>query len=281
MDLSKAKTLLIVAFLGLNIFLGYKVWTNPKSLRQGHVLTNEQIEEARDLLQAYGFHLQTSIPKQIPQLALLHVARYTRPLSFWLNIFFPECEVQERSIGQERLYACEHGILMIFDNGRVTYKAKDSPTTIMESSKALAERYLREKNLWHHSLRFDQVITEGVKENFRFIQTYQGFPLFFCVTEVYLVDGSVTDVKIDRVVPLRFAQQEVTVISALTAIEKFVAEGAQHFTNKTIVDISLGYYSQDYNASRWEVAPVWRIAAADGKAFYVNAFSGETEGSNF
>ncbi|NLP36783.1 MAG: hypothetical protein GX357_03945 [Firmicutes bacterium] len=280
MDLSKAKTLLIVAFLGLNIFLGYKLWANPKSLWQGDVLTNEQAEQARELLQAHGFSLQTPIPKQIPQLALLHVARYTRPLSFWLNTFFPECEVQQRRSGQERIFACEHSTLVVYDNGRIVYKAKDSESIGVESSKAIAERYLREKNLWHNSLRFDLVVVDGMKERFRFIQTYQGFPLFFCLTEVDLVDGNVTDVKIDQVNPLRFAQQEVTVISALTAIEKFVEEGAQHFTDKTIVDISLGYYSQDYNASRWEVAPVWRIATADGKAFYINAFSGETEGSN-
>ena len=235
-DLSKAKTLLIVAFLGLNIFLGYKLWANPKSLWQGDVLTNEHAEQARELLQAHGFSLQTPIPKQIPQLALLHVARYTRPLSFWLNTFFPECEVQQRRSGQERIFACEHSTLVVYDNGRIVYKAKDSESIGVESSKAIAERYLREKNLWHNSLRFDLVVVDGMKERFVLYKHTRVF-LYFCLTEVDPVDGNVTDVKIDQVTAA-LCPAGRTVISALTAIEKFVEEGAQHFTDKTIVDIS-------------------------------------------
>jgi hypothetical protein len=44
-----------------------------------------------------------------------------------------------------------------------------------------------------------------------------------------------------------------------------------------IIDFSLGYYSQEYDAERWEIPPVWRIRLDNGEVYYINAFTGNLE----
>lgn len=282
MDLSRAKTILIVAFLMLNAFLGYRLWLSPQSLRAGGSLTGDEVERLRELLQSNGYEIATAIPRQIPRLALLHVARLPRRDSSLVRTFrFDGAPRTPREDGGS-LYAREGESLEIAQNGHVVYRNHNrSGLGLGEETRTQAERYLREMGLWQDDLKIDLNALRDPRggTRFRYVQTYQGFPLFFCSVEVLLLDGIIVEVSMYQVAPLGFSEREITVISALEAVETFV-EQARSLSDRRIVDISLGYYSQDYDAERWEIAPVWRIAVADGTAFYVNAFTGEAETSD-
>ncbi|HHX74073.1 MAG TPA: hypothetical protein GX699_04135 [Firmicutes bacterium] len=274
MDLSRVKTILICFFLCLNLFLGYKLWLNPQSLRQGSMLSREEIALAENLLVENGFELLTTIPKQIPQLALLHVSRPQEDVSFWVNTFFPDSEVAMMPAGRKLAGWRGNEYLEVTEDGRVCYRNVMDPETA-ELSWAQAERLLRNWDLLTGEIKMDLARTTETGSYFRYVQTYQGFPLFFTYIEVFLAENGAVEVQIDRVTPQGFGDRLVTVVSALSALETFVEEA--DFTNKKIVDISLGYYSGTYDASRLETAPVWRIAAAGGETFYINAFTGEVE----
>ncbi|HZK25542.1 MAG TPA: two-component system regulatory protein YycI [Oscillospiraceae bacterium] len=278
MDLSKAKTLLILAFLSLNIFLGYKLWIAPQALHQGSVLTEEQLAQAKALIKEHGFELKTTLPKQIPRLALLNVSRLATDDSHWLAAFWGEEKVQSRRETDKTVYTAGQEALTILADGHLVY-TNNLPGTSEANTRSLAERYLREWQLWQGNMKLDLAIPWGEHGyRYRFVQNYQGFPLFFSAIEVYLAEGRPREVHLYQALPHGFSDKEATVISAQKAVETFMREAAE-ISNKSIIDISLGYYSLSYDAERWESAPVWRIATQGGSESYINAFTGEIEKS--
>lgn len=277
MDLSRAKTILIIAFFALNLFLGYRLWISPPSLRSSGVLSSEDADRAREALQKAGFEVIAAIPRQIPRLSLLHVSRLPQPGPSLAKAFFGEDVKGIPTEGGGVLYAKGVATVNVANNGQAVFSTGSARSSSVEETRQGAERFLRERNLWQDDLRYDQVIPlNALGSRIRFFQTYQGFPLFFCVAEVFFEKERVTEARLYRVEPLGFSNNELPVISAAEAIETFL-EQKPDFPDKRIIDISLGYFSGDYNAERWEIVPVWRVAAHDGTVFYVNAFTGEAE----
>ena len=62
-------------------------------------------------------------------------------------------------------------------------------------------------------------------------------------------------------------------MALLRFLERY--EGSE--TGESIVDFSLGYYTREYDAQRWEIPPVWRIRLNNGEIYYINAFTGNPE----
>ncbi|EEG76953.1 two-component system regulatory protein YycI [Dethiobacter alkaliphilus] len=280
MDLSRAKTILIIAFLLLNIFLGYRLWYTPQFLQAGQVITSEEVEAARQLLREHGYELQAAIPREVPRLALLHVSREAKPPSAWAKLLLDE-EVPGvvTETGSIKFQSGEASV-EVAPNGQVIYRRDKTGAASGDTSPQTADSFLRERQLWYDDLTLDAQQPLGTQEGSRisYVQTHQGFPIFFSTIDVFIADGFVYGANFYRVNPLSFSEQEVQVISAAEAMEAFIEISADSGENK-ITDISLGYFSAEYDAERWEIVPVWRITADDGSALYINAFTGEAEAS--
>jgi hypothetical protein len=281
MDLSRAKTILIVSFLLLNIFLGLRLWYSPQYLRERVGITGEEAELARDLLQEAGYEVTAAVPRQIPRLSLLHVARPPVAKNFWpLKFWGDDGEISTKS--QEGTITFQKGneLLEIFPGGMVFFHKFVGNDATGEDSRPQVERFLRERGLFEDNLKFDLAFPlEPGSSLYRYLQTYQGFPLFSGQIEIKLGADGISGAQIYYLEPLGFSNKEMRVISAVDAIKTLIHQPGE-FAGKKITEISLGYHSQHYDAERWEVAPVWRFAASDGSVFYVNAFTGEIEPIN-
>ena len=148
MDLSRVKTLLIIAFLGLNLFLGYKLWFGRLSPGQGSVLSSSQVEEARQLLSEKGFELQAAIPRQIPQLSLLTVSRRQKEPADWLQLFFAGEEytaenAEGGAVPGGRCFSNQ-------ENGQVIYKKNR-----MTGREAATVKATCRSRLWNDGLKLD------------------------------------------------------------------------------------------------------------------------------
>lgn len=278
MDLSKAKTILILAFLALNLFLGYRLWLSPQLLQTGRALSGDEAEKARELLVEAGFEPAVAIPRQIPHLALLHVSREQLSSSAWGELFLGENAAVETSENGSTVFSKNGYSVTVAPNGQVVFRGiVTAPAAGTEDNRQVAERYLRELGLWHDDLKFDGALWRELHgTRYRYVQMYQGFPLFFSALEVVVAEGRFTEIKSYRVSPQGFSQKDIQAISALDAVEVFV-ELRPRIQEKRIVDISLGYFSEEYDAERWEIPPVWRFVASDGATVYINAFTGEVE----
>lgn len=282
MDLSRAKTVLILAFFALNIFLGHRLYFSPQPLKADGILTSEEAESASEMLRTAGYELLTDIPRQIPRLSLLHVSRLTLQEQIWADKLLGTNSIRGNTSDGSLVFIKGSESVLFSADGYLNFKfIPRAGGQGSEEIKANAERLLQDYGLWQDDLRFDLFLPHGSPGGgrVRFVQTYQGIPLFFSYTDVFFSSGQFTEVKMFRVVPLSFSNEEIQVITAADAIAGFL-EDAPAFSEKRIVDISIGYYSRNYDAFRWEVAPVWRIAAWDGKIYSINAFTGKVENGN-
>ena len=65
MDWSKAKTILIIVFLILNIFLGGNLWLKNSAKGEVTIVSTKEIDEAKKILKQEGIIIEADIPKKI------------------------------------------------------------------------------------------------------------------------------------------------------------------------------------------------------------------------
>lgn len=251
---------------------------NPHLLRTGGTLTAEEAEQTKALLQLGGYELLVPIPRQIPRMSLLYVARQPLGDALWAALFLRDTVPGRKLDSGNMLFQKDGETVEILPDGQLIYRNSKPPAAVSgtEDGRLTAERFLKDKDLWQDDVKFDMAIREQKGFCYRYLLTYQGLPLFSSTMELHVSEGHVYEARVYRAVPLGFSNREVQVISAAKAIET-IFQNKVDFHDRRIIDISLGYYSERYKAERWEVPPVWRIAAADGTVCYINAFTGEVE----
>lgn len=280
MDLSRAKTILIISFLLLNLFLAGRLWQLSRYLPAGSALTAAEVDQVRQALAEAGYDLLTPLPREVPRLALLHVERQSLIASEWQLQVFGTTETEKTVMDGKTVYRWENQRLEITEDGLLLlYRPAPGPGggNAAEDNRQTVEKFLRERGFWREDLRFDLSLPGGDGTNhYRYVQTFQGMPLFAGYVEVRVTEGLVREIRAYRLQPLELSGREVRVISAAEALAAFAGKGLP-LPDRRIISVSLGYFSQEYDASRWEIAPAWRIVTADGRMFYVNAFTGEPE----
>lgn len=280
MDLSRAKTILIICFLLLNLFLAGRLWQFPRFIPAGGVLTAAEVEQARQALAEAGYELATAIPRQVPRLALLHVTRRPLHVSEWQRLVFGTTETEKTEENGKTVLLRGKERLEIGVDGRLVFH-RPAPVPgggeTDENNRQSVESFLRERGFWREELKFDLSFPGSAGTSYyRYVQMFQRLPLFAGYIEVRVTDGKIREVRASWLQPLEFSGHEVRVISAADALTAYLSKELSP-PDRRVVDITLGYFSQDYDASRWTIAPAWRIAAADGRLIYVNAFTGELE----
>lgn len=242
MDWGRAKTILILSFLSLNLILGYQLWASRADQWDSTTGLTGSAEELDKLLQAKNIHIQEEIPKEVPRLKGFTVQfdehfKYDELIR--LKEPFSWESVPPRSPGKENF-------LKQYIEKADAYQA-DSIT----SSRGL------------HS----------------FYQMYGQFPIFDIRLELVEEKGRITSYRQVYVEVLSTEDQKDTVeqrvIPAQTAIhslaENYLSEGT------TIVDIRLGYHGQLYNSPTQFMLPSWRIVTDKGEIYYFNALNGTVD----
>lgn len=202
MDWGKAKTILIMSFLALNLLLGYELWANEWNLSTLNSETSGLTTELNRLMASRGILLEARVPKEMPSLKEIVVKSAVET-------------------GQSEKTAM---------NPPVTYSRLDGkglPKDILGKFIPHLENY-----------QFDaQLSKEGTMV---FSQMYGSLPVFEARLELLLERGEITDYRQTYMeVDADKEQKEQQVISAYAAIrtlaENFLTEG------DVIKDIRLGY----------------------------------------
>jgi len=122
---------------------------------------------------------------------------------------------------------------------------------------------------------FTRPLEKGTEIVFR--QEYENYPLYAGYVHVSVFNKKPEIIQFYRLDVLGFAEQKREVIPSSTALLRFLESYERNRQEKSIVDFSLGYYSHEYDAERWEIPPVWRIRLNNGEIYYINAFTGNPE----
>lgn len=239
MDWGRAKTILILSFLLLNMVLGFQLWTASKSKQTELAAdTSGVIEELNRVLQSKNIRLTEELPKDVPELKAFTVKF------------------------DESIKLGEH----------LKLKTPTTMTSIL--AKGAGKKVQTLSEIPHFDqYQFDSVTSKnGV---FTFNQMYGELPMFDVRVELYEENGEITSYRQAYVeVESGVEQKEQKLISAQMAVrslvENYLSEGSM------ITEVRLGYHGQLYNSQTQYIFPYWRVTV-DGDIYYLQALNGAVE----
>lgn len=279
MDLTRAKTILILAFLLLNSYLGYQVWHQSEIYLSYLIVTPEEMEEVLGQMAVNNYQVTAALPRQAQAMSLLSVRGQDVEEEKFVKALFLSSPLREEENGEIK-YTHQEETLVFPGKGRVTYRRPGSPGTVedVRELQRRGEDFLKDKNLLPADARFDAVYPgPGDIRVVAFTQLYEGFSLYTSYISLYVTGGQIIGFDYFWLEPLEFSGENRYVLPATQALLRFLEIHGPARRPEEIVGITLGYFSREYDAQKWDVVPVWRIATGTGKVTYINAFSGEEE----
>ncbi|GGE05824.1 hypothetical protein GCM10011571_03680 [Marinithermofilum abyssi] len=240
MDWSRAKTILILAFLALNLFLSYQLFQARGEQSQTRNITENTQEELEQLAREKNIHLQADIPQGLPQVTFLE-ARTTRmgkgwrlnPDGSYTKTFHPAVPIREKGLEQTLRSLVAH-----YDSYRLSNE--------------------------------DSTKTKRV-----YYQMNEDLPLFDARMQVDIKDGRIQSVNILHFTIKKGDRAGSQGVNALSALISLIEKG-QIDKGDTVTHVKLGYHGQSYDAKARVLPPVWRIETQD-QTYYVNALTGSSE----
>jgi regulatory protein YycI of two-component signal transduction system YycFG len=284
LNLGRAKIVLIYAFLGLNICLGYHLfWPNVGKYTQTAV-TAADLQQAQIYLAENNYFLETEVSRSAQQGAFLTVMPAQQLLTEVVSLYQNDAVILEvngttyyRTSGRELIVHPSGLIQLEFLPG--LFAAEQSYSLEDRDLSRLVQPLLQEHFVLPEQARFDYV-ERALRDRLvlHFYQQLDGIPLFAGYLKVFLERDRIVGVELYWLDLLEGPREgEMEVISATDALIKLVEELGPSSQPRDIVKAELGYFSREYNAEMWEIPPVWRILMGDGTAYYVNAFTGNLE----
>lgn len=242
MDWRRAKSILIFAFLCLNLILAYQLWADRFSQTALNRDAADLEAETKKLLESKNIRVMPDIPKDTPKLSIINV----------------RLREEYRAPKEVKL---EQPIRFISLLSRSTLRDIQNRSAISHFD----------------AYRLDASVNR--KDVFLFHQVYGELPMFDVPLQLFAENGEITGYKQTYVEvksggePTDKAGQKI--ISAYAAVrslaENYLSEGA------VITDIRLGYHGQLYDSEDQTFVPNWRISLSDGEPYYVHAFTGAVE----
>ncbi|MBO2531317.1 MAG: two-component system regulatory protein YycI [Planifilum fulgidum] len=236
MDWSRAKTLLIIAFVLLNLFLTVQLiqaWVEKSQMQNG----NDSIRRELTQILKEKKIKTPDIPQNPPLVSVLE-ARIASPGEGWesqpdgsyVKTFHPSLALS----GEDHLHALLKKHVPSFGEYRLISRKGRSRTYL---------QYWKERPLY--GSRLEVKLSEG---------------------------GALQSIRLIRL-SIKEGTDAQTPVPASFALLNLVESGKVP-KGTVFTRIELGYHGQSYDAKTRVLSPVWKFAAADGRTYYVNALTG-------
>jgi regulatory protein YycI of two-component signal transduction system YycFG len=281
MDWSKAKTILIVAFIITNILLAYVV-INEKPVDES-TIKDEFVEDVVRLLKDKNISIATQIPKEVPYLNTMIVGYEKLSINeLNKNFFNTTGNVNDDRDGFGTLENGNESVA-VFNNKLIIYENKEEKEIYKdlneEKTIQLAEEFIKKKGFDISDMKLNFIKEDKGTFYLEYSKVYN---------DIY-VEKAYTNLQIDKRGIKRFERQWLKVrnlgetkIYINTAPKSVLALlGMEEVYGKTITDISLCYYfdpqKHDYlkepgKARQGKAIPAWRIQFDDGYKVYIDEY---------
>ncbi|GAB6927931.1 hypothetical protein JCM10914A_19140 [Paenibacillus sp. JCM 10914] len=238
MDWSRAKNVLIYAFLLLNLVLGYQLWMDYREQAGSNLDFTSLAESTQQIMEENGIQVLSPIPTETPQLPKINY------------IYSAEAQKEpvelEEAVDSKLVYSDEKELRSAFE-GRIANLSEYRHDQQSDKENAFVFRPLinNEWPLFNVELEF---IYESQK-----INAYRE-PVF-------------------EIMPTEDTEEQ-KVLSASKALETLIE---RNFIppDSAVRDIQLGYYGQLFNTEDQLAAPTWRFTLDGGEMIYVQGISGD------
>lgn len=238
MDWSRAKSVLIYAFLLLNIVLGYQLWQDVRDQINTEQDWTTLSEETRRIMDVKQIQVTSKIPSETPSLREI-TYRYEKKTSF-KNILTTPIE------------------------SRVLYATKREMVRALEEAIPHIEMY-----------QLDQQLSDESKFVLH-QQMVNGLPLFEVKLELYYENREIVAFR-QQYAEIEDSKtaQEQKILPASQALDTLIEKNLPPGT--VVTDIQLGYHGQVFDTDTQVAAPTWRLLLDNGDIYYMNAINGAVE----
>ncbi|NMB06865.1 MAG: hypothetical protein GX981_00585 [Tissierellia bacterium] len=281
MDWSKAKTILIVAFIITNILL-VNVLIGEKTIEEP-TIKEEFIEDVVKLLASKNISLATDIPKKIPHLNTM-IVKYEKINLRELNRrFFKNLgiiDTNEEDLG--KIVKGEESIL-VFNKKLILYENKDKVKlfTNLNEDKAIeiAEDFLKERQFDNSDMKLTFIKEEDGVFYLEYSKVYEDIFVERAFTNFQIDNRGVKRFERLWLVNEELGDTEIYISTAPKAILELLSMGEVY--GKTITDISICYYfdPQKHNyleelgeAKQGKAVPAWRVQFSDGYKLFIDDY---------
>jgi len=307
LDWARAKRILIVAFLGVNLLLGYRLWTGPAAPGSSlYSVTPREVREVAAQLRERGVVLTAEIPRRARPLPLLTVSNPpVDPARVIAQFLGPEVD----AVHQDGVWLGLTGreAVVVYPGGEVFYRRLPWPETGSggalppagtgpgtggpagggQASGDRAPGADRAVELAREFWAQRGGLPAGAELDYRapvgpgrylvvFTGQAAGHRFFGSRAAAIVGPGGVEEAYGAFPVPHKPSGNARPILPATEALLRaaplLVEKGA------VVVAVEEGFYSPVYDAREWEAVPVWRILLGSGSALYVNAYTGAVEG---
>lgn len=288
MDWSKAKNILIIAFILTNIFLFYYVGKGLLAGSDLNLISDQYIADVESHLKENGIHISGDIPKEIISLPKVMV-RFREFNHEEILELFMENNYHRIS---EATYKNENQKLIIEGNKKIIYKNSSEEKVADHISEIVAQEisneFLKEKGLLDKNIELKQIFYQKYDE-FSDLMTYK--LVYHQVYKNRFLGESYIHVYVNEtgVVGLEgmlletdegSKQQKKLLIPATTALLRKMNDMINDNRGEIVVrSIEVGYYFNPYDVefTDWTfiesgtAVPAWKITLENGKIYYVEA----------
>lgn len=286
MDWTKAKTILIIAFIFLDAFLGYNFWLNTNSEAEITVVTDSQIQESSRILQEAGIFLSAKLPEKVsPQPFLMVGFQAVEPSKIASKFFGGSNNIKVERTEDSIIYHRDQEQLMVMYNGIISYfnnKSEDQkklPLATKDDAKRIADNFIKAHGGFPSNAKHDRTIYYNESDSYlvEYVLDYKGKFLASSYIDVLVTPSGVKSYYSSWLKPMGYTGKSKQIISPVQALLKTIEifEGVEKPI--TITGLELGYYSRYYNAEKWQAVPAWRVVVDNDEYYYINGYTGELE----
>ncbi len=290
MDWARAKTVMLVAFLLLNVLLLQQL--HAQRTGAGLLVTalsRADIQQARAQLEELGVSLNIRIPRDLVSLPRLMVRSRSVQTDTLPQEFLGTDYLQVAKYVGVNAYQHPDGdeLLVLWNDGRGYY----GPTRrqgfgltgelcgwiqryiLRMRGQAFMSSYAFLDGNW----RFDYAVDLG--DNHQavvFVQEFGGYRIFGSYVVVWFADRQPLGLSWSVFEIMGFTEPERAVWPASEGL--LVAAHTDILPPGSVVEgIRLGYFVELTDAVSWESVPVWRLLLAGGQQVLINGYTGEVE----
>lgn len=267
MDWNKSNTILIVAFIIVNIFLAVVTFTNIFTNTNTEVEDKAYIEDVKKILKTKNIEIDCNIP----------TGTYFMPfLEAEYEIIEPNNNVVQKFLGEgveakEGVYQYTNDaneILMIVDNKKIYYTKRDPVLGKIEDEGVVEEfinKFVEEK----------QIDKEGFEETYRYFSQNENYIIYDQVYEENSIDNSYMVFHIDEEGVYKYETQRIKKITEKSTIRSITAIDAllrlmthDDVSNKKVIDMKISYYSKEgqnwADITKNSLDLTWKVFFDDG-----------------
>ncbi len=270
MNWNKAKTILIIAFIILNLFLYYQVKDANNESYEG--LSDEFINHVEKKLLEKNIHIEGEVPKEIYRKPLLEVEYYLvtkRDVAKYIGEDYEE-------VLENTLFTNEEGsYIRIENNKKLIYNIRDVNGNLEiseEEALQIVDKYKETENMNIDNYKLDLIVKKDKIYEVIYKRYYEES---FLENDYYkfIIDNiGVVGFETQRISKIEPKEGLITVTSAYESLLRLKNENPKERT--IIKKIEICYYT-DENTEGWEnilranMDPTWKIITERGNIKYL------------